>query len=611
MTALEILAPARNADIGIAAIRCGADAVYIGGPAFGARAAAGNSVEEIVRLCDYASRFGARVFVTVNTLCRDDGEREEMVQMMCSLRDKGVSAFIMQDCTLLPLLAACGPWREEFHASTQCAIRTPQRAQFLSELGFTRLVLERELPLETVLQIHEAVPEMELEFFVHGALCVCYSGDCYLSEALCSRSANRGECAQPCRSLYDLLDGDGRVLASGEPLLSLKDYKLIDRLEDLARAGVVSFKIEGRLKNETYVKNVVRAYSQALDEVIAQNPGMWCRSSYGRVSGGFTPDLGKSFNRGYTSLFIDGKRGAWHSEYAAKHIGEYIGQTIGGDGRRYIEFPVSVVQRMALVNGDGLCFVGRDSEVVGFRADRIEGGRVFCKAPSSVPAGTRIWRNRDLAFEKALEKEPVRMLDVDLYLDFGLVPKEDPTRAATTLKVEARREDGVRLNFSYPLEGFDVAGDKGRMLQVMESQLSKSGGDCLFRVAGIIHNGPIAFMSASFLNGIRREIAEAFAALPVLWAQAGWRAAAAKAAGTIPAPSNLADMDYSELVEDGSLVHPRREGELMRSKYCIRYRMGLCSKKQMRLFLRNNGRIIPLYFDCRNCEMVVGSIPEN
>lgn len=589
MTPLELLAPARNADVGIAAIRCGADAVYIGGPSFGARAAAGNSVEDIARLCEYASRFGVRIFVTVNTLCRDDAERREMADMMLSLRGMGVSAFIIQDCTLLPLLAECGPWEEEFHASTQCAVRTVERAEFLAGLGFSRIVLERELSLDTICRIHEAVPDVELEFFVHGALCVCYSGDCYLSEALCGRSANRGECAQPCRSLYDLLDGDGKVLCEAQPLLSLRDYRLIDRLGDLAQAGVVSFKIEGRLKNESYVKNVVRAYSKALDDIVAGNPKQWCRSSFGHVTGGFAPDLDKTFNRGYTSLFIDGKRGEWHSEHAAKHIGEYIGQTIGGDGRRYIEFPVSVVQRMGLNNGDGLCFVGRDGEVVGFRADRIEGGRVFCKAPSTLVSGTRIWRNRDLVFEKALEKQPSRLLNIDLYLDFGLVPKEDPTRVSECLKLEARREDATRLSFSYPLTGFDVANDKGRMLQIVENQLSKTSGDYEFHVARIIQNGPIAFMPAAFLNNIRREIADAFAAIPV-----------------DPAFSASCTSQLPEALSCPNLEHPRREGELMRTKYCIRYRMGLCSKKNMRLFLRNNGRLIPLHFDCAACEMVVG-----
>ncbi len=586
MKPLELLAPARNADIGIAAIRCGADAVYIGGPSFGARAAAGNSIEDIKRLCDHASRFGVRIFVTVNTLCRDDSERKEMVHMMQSLRGIGVSAFIIQDCTLLPLLAESGPWTEEFHASTQCAVRSVERAEFLASLGFSRIVLEREMSLDTIRRIHDAVPSVELEFFVHGALCVCYSGDCYLSEALCGRSANRGECAQPCRSLYDLLDGDGRVLCESQPLLSLKDYCLIDRLGELAEAGVVSFKIEGRLKNESYVRNVVRAYSHALDEVVASNPKEWRRSSYGHVSGGFAPDLNKTFNRGYTSLFIDGKRGDWHSEYAAKHIGEYIGQTIGGDGRRYIEFPLSVLKRAGLNNGDGLCSVGRDGEVVGFRADRIEGSRVFCKAPSTLSSGTKIWRNRDLAFEKSLEKDPVRMVSVDLYLDFGTVPKEDPTRVAEELRIEARREDGTRLKFIYPLSGFDVANDKGRMLQVVDSQLSKNSGDYEFHVAEVIGNGPVAFMPAAFLNGIRREVAEAFASIPIIWNSAGWDAE----------PFDFAETD---------LTHPHREGELMRTKYCIRYRMGLCSKKQLHLFLRNNGRIIPLHFDCTACEMVV------
>ena len=221
MRALELLAPARTAEIGIAAICCGADAVYIGGPAFGARAAACNTISDIKRLCEFASRYGVRIYVTVNTLCKDLAEKDELVRMMLEMKDIGVAAFIMQDASLPALLRARGQWKEEFHASTQCAIRTPARARELVAAGFSRLILERELSLQQIRAIRAAVPDVELEFFVHGALCVCYSGDCYLSEALTGRSANRGECAQPCRSMYDLVDADGKVFvdADGNPFI--------------------------------------------------------------------------------------------------------------------------------------------------------------------------------------------------------------------------------------------------------------------------------------------------------------------------------------------------------------------------------------------------------
>ena len=252
MKTLELLAPARTAEVGFAAIDCGADAVYIAGPAFGARQAAGNSVEDIARLCEYAHRFGARIFATVNTIIYEN-ELPEARKLVADLEHAGVDALIVQDPAVLAMSTSL-----PMHASTQCAIRTPEKARFVESLGYGRLVLERELSLEQIRSIGAAV-DAEIEFFVHGALCVCYSGQCYLSEHLTGRSANRGECAQACRSLYDLEDAQGKVLVRGKPLLSLKDYNLLHRLEDLADAGVSSFKIEGRLKGESYVRNVVKA----------------------------------------------------------------------------------------------------------------------------------------------------------------------------------------------------------------------------------------------------------------------------------------------------------------------------------------------------------------
>lgn len=577
MTPLELLAPARNADIGIAAIRCGADAVYIGGPAFGARAAAGNSVEDIKRLCDYASLYGVRIFVTVNTLCRSGQERQELVRLMLRLKDTGVSAFIIQDTTLLPLLRPYGEWKEEFHASTQCAIRTPERARFLASLGFSRLVLERELSLAQIRGIRDAVPGTDLEFFVHGALCVCYSGDCYLSEALTGRSANRGECAQPCRSDFDLVDASGRVLCASKALMSLKDYCLIDRLEELAQAGIVSFKIEGRLKNESYVKNVVRAYSQRLDSIVERSAGAYCRSSCGRTDGGFRPDLRKTFNRGYTELYLDGKRGSWHTEDAAKHMGEAVGCVSGVGGRRYID--VAPAGNVVLNNGDGLCVVRPDGGVEGFRADRVEGRRVYCKVPDFLRKNARLWRNRDAAFEKQLENTPDRTLEVRFSLVF----------TPGKLRVDAVREDGSVLSCEYDTGAFDTASNRSRMESLVRTQLSKGAGAFRFAVCSVECSGDMPLVSAAYLNNIRREFAGRFSAVAAVPRKAESRAAA------LPdAPGNP------------SLEHPRRQGELMRTKYCIKHRMGLCGSAE-RLFLRNNGKTVPLVFDCRSCEMILGS----
>ena len=321
MRDLELLAPARNADIGIAAIDCGADAVYIAGPAFGARQAAGNAMDDIARLCAYARRFGARIFLTLNTILYDR-ELPEAERLLRAAKDAGVDAVIVQD------LALAGTDILPLHASTQCAIRTPEEAAFHERLGFRRLVLERQISLEDVRRIRAAVG-CELEFFVHGALCASYSGQCYLSEQIAGRSANRGACIQACRSLYDLVDAQGRVLERSKALLSLKDLNLISRLDDLARAGVVSFKIEGRLKNISYVRNTVRAYSQALDRMVDAAPQTWRRTSSGRSEGGFTPQLEKTFNRGYTQLFLDGKRGPWAAMEIPKSMGEEIGTVTG------------------------------------------------------------------------------------------------------------------------------------------------------------------------------------------------------------------------------------------------------------------------------------------
>ena len=311
---LELLAPARDAEIGIAAIDCGADAVYIAGPKFGARQAAGNNISQIQELCSYAHRYGARVFVALNTILYDD-ELESAYSQMLQVQEAGADAIIIQDMAILKMAKeGIRDIRKDFHiplhASTQCAIRTPEQAAFLESLGFSRLILERELSLEQIRVIRKTV-SCELEFFIHGALCVCYSGQCYLSEHIAGRSANRGACIQACRSKYDLTDASGKVLVKDKALLSLKDFNLHDRLEELAEAGITSFKIEGRLKNASYVRNVVRYHSMELDRIVESHPEKFERGSFGKVKSGFTPDPNKTFNRGYTELFMDGKRGKW------------------------------------------------------------------------------------------------------------------------------------------------------------------------------------------------------------------------------------------------------------------------------------------------------------
>ena len=474
---MELLAPARTADIGVAAIDCGADAVYIAGPAFGARLAAGNPVADIRRLCDYAHRFGVRIYVTFNTLVYEE-EIPQARRLLQELQDAGVDALIVQDAAVTRL----APEGMILHASTQCAIRTPEKARFTESLGYGRLVLERELSLEQIRTIRAAV-DSELECFVHGALCVCYSGQCYLSEHLAGRSANRGACVQACRSLYDLEDASGRILARNKALLSLKDFNLIHRLEDLAEAGADSFKIEGRLKSVSYVRNVVRAYSDALDALVRRYPGKYRRASFGSLRGGFTPDLKKTFNRDYTELFLDGKRGEWAAMDAPKSMGEYIGTV---DRLRAGVVTVRPDNPgLTLHNGDGFAFVGRDGGIVGFRGDVCEGFTIRCKEVSGLKEGMRLYRNIDADFERKLEADrPVRELGVALQARLS----------AGALAVTAVTEDGREASLEVPAP-FEAARDTDRMLETVRSQLAKRSGSYAFTVAGVEVEGAVPFMS--------------------------------------------------------------------------------------------------------------------
>ena len=436
MRQLELLAPARDAQIGIAAIDCGADAVYIAGPQFGARQAAGNTIDDIRTLCNYAHRFGARIFVALNTILYDD-ELEAAYRQMLAVQEAGADALIIQDMAVLKMSQeGIGDLRNDFHiplhASTQCAIRTPEQAMFLESAGFSRLILERELSLEQIKAIRSAVT-CELEFFVHGALCVCYSGQCYLSEMIAGRSANRGSCIQACRSRYDLTDADGKVIIKDKALLSLKDYNLRDRIEELAEAGITSFKIEGRLKNESYVRNVVRDYSIALDNIIERHPSEYERGSFGQVTGGFTPDTRKTFNRGYTELFIDGKRGKWASMDAAKSMGEEIGQ-VTGINKTKSEITLKFASKdITLNNGDGFSFVGRDGSVSGFRGDVCAGNTIRSKTVSTIYPGARIYRNINAAFEKEIERQScTRVISASVSISFTIENGQWLINAAAT-----------------------------------------------------------------------------------------------------------------------------------------------------------------------------------
>ena len=649
---LELLAPARNCDIGIAAIDCGADAVYIAGPAFGARQAAGNSMEDIKNLCRYAHRFGARIFITFNTILYDN-ELQEARRLMHGFRDAGADALIVQDLAILKMAAEDG-LDIPLHASTQCAIRTPEDASFLESLGFSRLVLERELSLEQIRKIRDAV-SCELEFFVHGALCVCYSGQCYLSENLAGRSANRGACIQACRSRYDLTDREGNTLAKDKTLLSLKDFRLRNRLEDLAEAGVTSFKIEGRLKNISYVKNVVRDYSIAIDRIIEkQKDGRcgtgpadaggagYCRASFGKVSGGFMPDTDKTFNRGYTELFIDGKRGSWASLDSAKSMGEEIGtisyvskdkdmlrvspsgtnrnkgrdrgkgewrDTRKDDGKGNDGTSAQGIKELKLNNGDGFSFV-RGAEVIGFRGDICNGLEIRCKRVPELFVGARLYRNVDTAFEKMLERgKPVREITVGLEAAFSDNTAEgNGGTDRLVLTVSARSEDGRCVTVTAGA-GSEEAADRERMMSVISGQLSKRTGHYRFELRSVrtMKNGSLLdslsvlpFMTAAALNGIRRSIAAALDEIPcnrlplltkeIPQAVSRISGFAAYTEGTHAATyrENIANRMARAVYEAAGfeikemayeLEHPQG-AELMRTKYCIRHELGICPKQK-------------------------------
>lgn len=567
MTSIELLAPARNADIGIAAIDCGADAVYIAGPAFGARKDAANSIDDISRLCRYATGFGVRIFVTFNILL-DDSELDEVHRQMIQCQEAGASAFIIRD----PRLCLWDDIRIPLHASTQCAIRTVERARLYEKAGCSRIVLERELPLKTIREICNAV-RCEVEAFVHGALCVCYSGQCILSQRLSARSADRGECIQACRNLYDLVDDKGRIWERNKALLSLKDLNLLDSLETLLDAGVCSLKIEGRLKNESYVRNVVRAYSLELDRIIADRPNDYRRSSWGKVEKGFTPSLYKTFNREYTRLLLDSRRDPWANFSAPKSMGERLAQI--KDIRAISSDKMQITlsgNDLQLRNGDGFASV-TSTGIVGFRADIAEGNRIVCKTVKGLAAGMTLWRNHSVAFEDMLSSCACgRYIGVTV----------DIAATGTSLRVHAKTEDGREAITE--MSGLHEAMDQTRAESIFKSQLEKHSGQYSFHIGCI--NGNLPHMSASALNAIRRSLAQSLSDSPCI---------------AVPLQNTTRHQDIT--ADTG-----RRDGEVMRSKYCIRAELGKCLKTcsdKSALYLVNNGKRFPLLFDCQKCEMAV------
>ena len=412
MRKLELLAPAKNLECGKAAIDHGADAVYIGAAKFGARASAGNSLNDIRELCLYAHQFGAKVYVTVNTIVYED-ELEDTRKLLRALTEMRVDALLVQDMAVLELLPKDLKPLPALHASTQTDNRTAEKVAWLHGLGFERVVLARELSLAEIKTIHQTVPDVQLEGFVHGALCVSYSGVCYASQYCFQRSANRGACAQFCRMKFDLIDAQGREIEHQRHLLSLKDLCQIDHLEEMADAGICSFKIEGRLKDVEYVKNVVSAYSKRLNRIIEKRGDDYCRASLGRVTYYFEPDLKKTFNRGYTDYFLHRRQPYIYSPDTPKALGEYVGKV-----KEIRRGSFNVAGTASFANGDGLCFINDEHELEGFRINRAEGNRLFpLRMPDNLRPGAALYRNRDEAFSKLLKgKTAERKIPITLTL---------------------------------------------------------------------------------------------------------------------------------------------------------------------------------------------------
>ncbi len=587
-SALELLAPARDAETGIAAIDHGADAVYIGGPAFGARAAAGNSLEDIARLCEYAHRYRARVFAALNTLFTD-AEIDAARQMAFDLARAGADVLIVQDMGLL-----MGELPDiELHASTQCDIRTPEKAAFLESAGFSQLVLARELSLTDIRAVRARLEHARIEFFVHGALCVSLSGQCWLSEAVTRRSANRGACSQLCRLPWDVSTLSGEVIARGKHVLSLKDNDQSDNLEALVDAGVSSFKIEGRLKDLAYVKNVTAWYRRRLDALLARRPDL-SRASEGVSRFTFEPSPEKVFNRGKTDYFIHGRQFDKLYSIAAlespKHAGEPVGEVVGLTRDAVL---VRAEPDVAFANGDGLTYLTETEEIRGLAVNRAEpapvsGRDVWALHPAEpvrnlegLREGVRLRRNRDHAFLRAIAgRTAERRIPVDLIftahedgLDLVMTSGEDCASACVALALEA-------------------PSDRARNIESLKRQLSRLG-DTPFEAANIfIPEDLDVFVPASVANELRRAaVAELervrherdLARRP---RRAPWDDAAPFPEKTLGFRANVANAlaksfyaaHGARVLEPAFEIRPVANAPLMTCRHCVRAALLLCPK---------------------------------
>ena len=599
---IELLSPAKDVEVGIAAINHGADAVYIGGPSFGAREKASNSIADIERLCRHAALYDAKVYVTLNTLLYNS-ELERARQLAYDCWNAGVDALIVQDLQLLDLDLPPIP----LHASTQCDNLTVERVQQLEQLGFSQVVLGRELSLKEIRAIREKTT-VPLEFFVHGALCVSHSGQCYLSQYIGNRSANRGACAQPCRLPYDLLDADGNVLIKNKHLLCLKDLNNSAHLEELMDAGITSFKIEGRMKEADYVKNVTAYYRQRLDEIFERRPEYIqssCRDARPCVST-FEINPEKSFNRGFTDFFINGRQKGIGSPHTPKSMGEYIGEVAWCNPLR-----MEIDTDKVLHNGDGLCFLNENDELIGIRADVVHGrdaarhvSTVACNRPHGAHRGAKIYRNYDIEWQKQVEASTGnRKIAIDLVLSETETGYEFMANCTDASHASAQNGHTRCVPTRTTIKCDKIVATNPDKATENIRKKAMQWGDTPFSPVNLeLRFTEPRLIPASVIGEMKRQLVEKLTNALVECHQSQ-RAKRCTDTPRVSADESDGRMRCVPTDPDAIPDH------LMTCHHCIRYANGMCSKetgqKATDLFLRNGSRTFRLEFDCRNCLMRV------
>lgn len=602
---IELLAPAKNLECGMAAIDHGADAVYIGAPKFGARAAAVNSLEDIAALVEYAHLYNVRIYVTVNTILKDE-ELKETEEMIRALYRVGVDALIVQDMGIAGLELPPIP----LHASTQMDNRTAEKVRFLADAGFRQVVLARELSLREIGKIHEACPDVPLEIFVHGALCVSYSGQCYVSQACFGRSANRGECAQFCRLPFSLVDSNDRVIVKDKHLLSLKDLNQSEELEALLDAGASSFKIEGRLKDVSYVKNVTAAYRQKLDAILARRKE-YVRASSGSCRYAFKPQLDKSFSRGFTHYFLHGRTRDVFSFDTPKSLGEEMGTMKEARGNY-----LTVAGLKSFNNGDGVCYIDEQGKLQGFRINRVEGNKLYPQEMPRIKPRTVLYRNFDQEFEKILaRRSSERKMAVAIRL----------ADTAFGFALTLTDEDDNRVTLSLPR-----AKEPARTPQEenLKTQLAKLGNTPFEAECVDIDFTENWFLPASVLADFRRQAIEKLIAARRI----NYRRELAVLRPTTHAfpqttltyLGNVMNARAASFYAGHGVASiapafeqtPVEKAVLMFCKHCLRYSMGWCPVHQRErspyrepyYLVSTDGKRFRLEFDCRNCQMKVSAL---